>query len=304
MASGSFHPAVPLERLTRLLPVPLNALEGHRAPDLALPDNLVCFYHHSFKQMNLPPEGRALHHRYVLILALETAATVCVDDRAIRLHAGEGLLVLPFQFHNYIMPERDDITWLFVTFEMADGRALEPLRFHSFSLSPILRQLLTDMIRAYLSPGQAELALLTFALLLVRIRQSDRLRHDPQPISAVPALVIQINQLAQGPGKMPSVEEMASHIGISPSHLRARFRASCGVSLGRHLRKLRMEKACSLLRLSSRRVSEIAEQCGFTSIFSFSRSFRKTFGVSPVAYRRKGVAASIRNEGRRKVVEA
>jgi AraC-like DNA-binding protein len=47
-----------------------------------------------------------------------------------------------------------------------------------------------------------------------------------------------------------------------------------------------MEKACGLLRLSSHRVSEIAEQCGFNSIFSFSRAFRTTYGISPLAYRR------------------
>jgi AraC-like DNA-binding protein len=49
-----------------------------------------------------------------------------------------------------------------------------------------------------------------------------------------------------------------------------------------------MEKACGLLRLSSSRVSEIGEQCGFNSIFSFSRAFRTCYGLSPLAYRRGG----------------
>ena len=82
-----------------------------------------------------------------------------------------------------------------------------------------------------------------------------------------------------------SAKEMARSLGISPSHLRARFRASCGVSLGRHLRRLRLEKACGLLRLSQNRVTEIADLCGFSSIYSFSRAFRSAYGVSPMAYR-------------------
>jgi transcriptional regulator GlxA family with amidase domain len=60
------------------------------------------------------------------------------------------------------------------------------------------------------------------------------------------------------------------------------------VSIGRHLRRLRLERACGLLRLGPQRVSEIAEQCGFSSIYSFSRAFRTTYGVSPLVYRHRG----------------
>jgi AraC-like DNA-binding protein len=40
-----------------------------------------------------------------------------------------------------------------------------------------------------------------------------------------------------------------------------------------------------MLRLSQNRVSEIAELCGFSSIYSFSRAFRSAYGVPPLAYR-------------------
>jgi AraC-like DNA-binding protein len=277
-----------LERLVRQLPLPPRPLHGQHATDLPMPDSIVCFYHRSANEMNRPAEGRALHHRHVLILALETSVTVCVDDHAIRLNAGEGLLVLPFQFHNYIEPAQDKITWMFVTFEMADGRSLELLRFRIFALSPLLRQLMMELLRAYMTPNQEDLTVVIFSLLLIRIRQTDLLHRDHEVTRDVPDLLIKINQLTQGHGEMPSVKQMARGIGISASHLRARFRASCGVSLGRHLRRLRLEKARSLLLFSSCRVSDIAEQCGFNSIFSFSRSFRTAFGVAPLAYRNTG----------------
>ncbi len=103
--------------------------------------------------------------------------------------------------------------------------------------------------------------------------------------------MLRVNQLAQRTGSPPGIREIARTLGISPSHLRARFRASCGVSIGRHLRRLRLEQACGLLRLGPQRVSEIAELCGFGSIHSFSRAFRTSFGVSPLAYRHGGRAA-------------
>jgi len=277
-----------LERLVRLLPSPLRPLHGQHAAALALPDNIICFCRRAAADLNQPQRGRALHHRHVLILALETAVTVAVDDRAVRLGAGEGLLVLPFQFHDYLQPAAEKLTWLFVTFDLADAGALEPLRFRPFALSPAVRRLAADLVRSYLDPKEAELTTMILALLLARIRRADPIRRRRRAPAAAPGLIMQVNQLAQGKAGMPGVKELARSLHISPSHLRACFRASCGVSLGRHLRRLRMEKACGLLRLSPHRVSEIAEQCGFHSIFSFSRAFRTAYGLSPLAYRRGG----------------
>lgn len=290
----------PLERLTRLLPLPESPLIGLHAEDLAMPDSIVSFYHRSASRLNHPPDGRALHHRYVLIFALETSITVCVDDQNILLNAGEGLLILPFQFHNYVQPQKDQITWMFVTFEVKDGKGLEMLRYRVFSLTPMLRQLATDFLRAYMSPKQSNLTTLALALLLERIRQTDLLHRSHVVSNDTPELIIQINRLAQTQGSLPSVKEMSEAIGISASHLRARFRASCGVSLGKHLRRMRMEKACGLLRFGTARISEVAELCGFNSVFSFSRAFSSTYKVSPMEYRQGAYGKA---KGARKATE-
>jgi len=274
-----------LEKLANLLPSPLRPLHGKRAAPLALPDNIICFCRRSATDLNRPQRGRALHHRFVLILALETAVTVAVDDRAIRLNPDEGLLVLPFQFHDYIQPEREELRWLFCTFDMIDAVPLQALRFRPFVLTPTVRQTGAELVEAYLTRGEGDLTSLLLSVLLQRIRQAEPiLRRHTKPTVA-PGLIMQVNQLAQSKEEPLSVKEIARSLGISASHLRARFRASCGVSLGRHLRRLRLEKACGLLRLSQRRVTEIAELCSFTSIYSFSRAFHTAYGVSPMAYR-------------------
>lgn len=274
-----------LEKLANLLPSPLRPLHGRRVAPLALPDNIVCFCRRSATDLNRPQRGRALHHRFVLILALETAVTVAVDDRAIRLNANEGLLVLPFQFHDYIQPTREELRWLFVTFDMIDAAPLQVLRFRPFVITQVVRQTCAELVEAYLTRGEGDLSSLLLSVLLQRIRQAEPIlrRHHKPPVA--PGLIMQVNQLAQNKDEPLSVKEIARSLGISASHLRARFRASCGVSLGRHLRRLRLEKACGLLRLSQRRVTEIAELCSFTSIYSFSRAFHTAYGVSPMAYR-------------------
>ena len=275
-----------LERLVALLPSPLHPLHGRRATALPLPDNIICFRRVFAADLNRPQRGRALHHRFVLIMALATGATVCVDDRAIRLHAGEGLLVFPFQFHDYMDPERQKLNWLFVTFEMTDASELLPLRFRPFVITPALRQLAGELVTGYLSPGEANLTTLLLTLLLARVRQAEPARRRHHLPSGASGLIPQVNQLAMQKDEPLGVKEIARALGISVSHLRARFRASCGVSLGRHLRRLRLEKACGLLRLGQSRVTEVGESCGFASIYSFSRAFHAAYGVSPLAYRR------------------
>lgn len=288
-------PSTALRKLVSKLPQPNYQLLGRQPANLPLPTNIVCFQRQAARDLNKPRRGRALHHRFVLICALRTAVTVCVDDRDIRLKAGEGLLVFPFQFHHYSQPQREDISWLFVTFELTDAEPLAPLRYKPFALSTQLRTLAAELVEAFETEPTEEMSVLLLALFLARVR---RIRPVPSAASAPeqePGLMHRINQLAQrAGGAPPSIKELARTLGISPSHLRARFRASCGVSIGRHLRRLRLEQACGLLRLGPQRVSEIAEQCGFGSIYSFSRAFRVTYGVSPLAFRHSGKVAPAR----------
>jgi AraC-like DNA-binding protein len=289
------HPATPdLRKLVSRLPQPNFQLLGRRPAPLPLPANIVCFQRQSADELNKPRKGRALHHRFVLMCALRTTVTVCVDDHTIRLKAGEALLVFPFQFHHYTSPQREEISWLFVTFELNDAEPLAALRYRPFALTPSLRALVAELVEAYETERTEELAVLLLALLLARMR---RLKHATPHHAPAPApepeqgLMLRINQIAQRTGAPPSIKELARALGISSSHLRARFRASCGVSIGRHLRRLRLEQACGLLRLGPQRVSEIAEQCGFGSIYSFSRAFRLAYGISPLAFRHSGKAA-------------
>lgn len=290
-----------LKALVARLPQPQHQLVGRSVAQLVLPDNVVCFQRRTAADLNKPRRGRALHHRFVLICALRTAATVCVDDQSIRLRAGAGLLVFPFQFHHYTEPAGETISWLFVTFEFAESEELAALRYQPFELTPPLRALAAELVEAYETERTADLPILLLAVLLARLRRLKLVAHATTSANAPqPGLMVRVNQLAQRSTEPPGIKDIARALGISPSHLRARFRASCGVSIGRHLRHLRLEQACGHLRLGPQRVSEIAELCGFSSIYSFSRAFRVAYGVSPLAYRHSGRAAPGGRRSRRR----
>lgn len=84
-----------------------------------------------------------------------------------------------------------------------------------------------------------------------------------------------------------TVEEMASTINLSVSHLLRLFRTHMGVSLASYLSSIRLEMARHMLTDPSNflRVKEICFLVGFSSESQFSRDFKNMFGISPTRYR-------------------
>ena len=66
------------------------------------------------------------------------------------------------------------------------------------------------------------------------------------------------------------------------------FREAYGCAPSEYLMRLRLERACDLLRAEGDySVSETAEMCGFSSLYYFSRAFKKHMGITPGRYRRR-----------------
>jgi len=73
---------------------------------------------------------------------------------------------------------------------------------------------------------------------------------------------------------------------VSPAHFSRRFKATFGETPHRYLQRRRVERAMYLLRSTDRTVTDICMEVGFTSLGTFSRTFRDIVGVPPIAYRR------------------
>ena len=83
------------------------------------------------------------------------------------------------------------------------------------------------------------------------------------------------------------LEEIASHCATSVSHFCLLFRRSTSHTPVEYLNNLRIQQACQLLDLTTLKISEIAEQLGFSDPFYFSRVFKKSIGQSPKEYRKQ-----------------
>lgn len=83
-----------------------------------------------------------------------------------------------------------------------------------------------------------------------------------------------------------TLEDVAAKSGISVRHLNRIFQSYYQTTPFTYLQKLRLERACTLLRTTNLPITEISYECGFNDSNYFTRQFTKTLGMSPKAYRR------------------
>ena len=81
------------------------------------------------------------------------------------------------------------------------------------------------------------------------------------------------------------VRAVAAVAHLSPAHFSRCFRAVFGESPHRYLQRRRVERSMFLLRESDRTVTDICFDVGFSSVGTFSRTFREIVGQTPSAYR-------------------
>jgi len=82
-----------------------------------------------------------------------------------------------------------------------------------------------------------------------------------------------------------SVAHMARAAGLSPAHFSREFRRAFGEPPHGYLLTRRLERAAALLRNTDRTVAEICFAVGLRSVGSFTSSFTRAYGVSPMIYR-------------------
>ncbi len=81
------------------------------------------------------------------------------------------------------------------------------------------------------------------------------------------------------------VRSVAAVAHMSEAHFIRSFRNAFGETPHRYLQRRRVERAMFLLRETDRSVTDICFDVGFTSLGTFSRTFREIMGETPSGYR-------------------
>lgn len=88
------------------------------------------------------------------------------------------------------------------------------------------------------------------------------------------------------------VDDLAAAAGLSKAHFSREFRRTFGESPYVYLQTRRLERAAALLRNTDHSVAEVCLEVGLQGVGSFTTSFKRTYGMTPTAYRESFPPAS------------
>jgi AraC family transcriptional regulator len=116
------------------------------------------------------------------------------------------------------------------------------------------------------------------------------LRTAPENESAVPIDYVErvnraIDYIVRNLAEPLRLEEVSKAAGFSAFHFHRVFKSLLGETLNQFVKRLRLERALYLMsHATSRSLTDVALDCGFSSSSDFSRSFKQRYGAAPSAF--------------------
>lgn len=246
-----------------------------------------------------------LHACYELYYLDRGSCSIFVDGKLFRMQAGNGICIPPGVLHStsYDGSEGAVRTAVFFREEDLVYRNLEMVtdadrhfRKTSFFVVPEVQaeqmeQQLSSMLLEQKKHDAASLLLLDlackelFLFLSVHAEFEDELPgmlHTGDRCVLAAARYIREHYADEISGPM-----LAQQAGCSEGSLRTKFHEATGMGVHEYLMITRLKHAAADLSDTGKSITEIALSCGYQSPGYFKDAFRKVYGLSPRAYRRK-----------------
>ncbi|WP_224429230.1 AraC family transcriptional regulator [Pediococcus acidilactici] len=88
-----------------------------------------------------------------------------------------------------------------------------------------------------------------------------------------------------------TISQIAANNNVDRSYLYKLFQRYLGKKPSQYVHQLKLQKACSLLRKSSLNITQISQECGFSSSAYFTNVFAKEMNSTPLKYRNRFIRA-------------
>lgn len=84
-----------------------------------------------------------------------------------------------------------------------------------------------------------------------------------------------------------TLDELAENFNLSKPYLSKYIKENAGITFQEAVKKARMKKARTMLKESNQTVESIAASVGYENVEHFNRLFKKSYGMTPVQFRRE-----------------
>jgi len=231
-------------------------------------------------------------HQFVLIYCVKGQGWYSVKGKKFTVKPNQYFILPKSVAHEYGAELKNpwSIYWVHFTGENAAYLAdyLQPKKHEPVLVAPsALRLMLFEDILSHLELLNnnsnliyANSSLYAFLISFQRLQLKTSNKED-NPIEDV------IAYMKANLDKNLTLEDLAGHVHMSPSHLSAIFRQKTKYSPINLFTSLKIQKASQLLLDEHYNIKTIAASLGYDDPYHFSRVFRNTMGISPKYFKKE-----------------
>lgn len=305
------------DALVKALPVDaLKIIEDAGRPVIT-EDNSIPEGKDVFLIKHIPYVDDGLHaHNYFEINFLYAGSCVQLFENERRtLRAGDMCIISPFAQHNIVIEPPslalgilmrkstfDQLFWKLLTqkdllsaffrhslYETEHSNYLFLQTDSRLEIQHLIQSIMleTHLSDSYANPNAINLINVLFGKILRSYSETIQF-YDVKPRLHRELEFSMLLQYVQQNYQTVTLQGLAQQFHFSEAHLSRRFKQNTGKGFSALIQELKLSRAAESLRNTGMKVSEISEMIGYDSVDHFSRSFKRRFGVSPLAYRRDG----------------
>ena len=192
----------------------------------------------------------------------------------------------------------------FRTDDMLDDKLLEPLNSGHLMINPRVKdsakELCEQLIDIYMAENdeteskitaQIKTKIILLQFILEMWKKGFVIENDTSGRNIVEKEMVSYIQ-QNFTGKI-SLKEFGEQFHLSEKYISRYFKEHFHITLSQYITYLRLENAKQLLQDTDLSVTETAMQSGYQNVSYFIRSFKKTYGISPLKYRNSGILTKI-----------
>lgn len=229
----------------------------------------------------------------------EGKGVVWTNNVAVPVSQGDIFISFPYDTHSIEADEDEGMNYSFCAFFLKDEELLcEMEKLSRIYGKPSDRIIRSDRVNSLLAAAIAEtskerilqkkhLESLFTQMIIQIIRAFNRQSPTVSTPSKREELCFQVmDYINTHIYSITSLEEIAKQFSYDYTYISKIFTKTTSRSISEYYRFQRLEVARTLIHEEGLKISEIAEKLNYASIYSFSKAFKKQYGVSPREYKK------------------
>lgn len=238
--------------------------------------------------------GPHARNHYLFHYVIAGRGVLYDDDRAYKIEAGHGFLIVPGVPTTYVADREDpwEYTWIeFDGLRARESLSLAGISRHQPVYTPLNREagrLLQEQMLYIVNHSQASPIRIIgqgFLFLDQLVQSSAAHRQQSQRRLRDFYMKEALSFIEQNYQRDISIEEIAAFCGLNRSYFGKVFRDTMGESPQAFLLHYRMARAAQLLKESTLPIGAISAMVSYANQLHFSRAFKAVYGMSPRDYR-------------------